>query len=45
MGSRLLKNPGKLPYAFLVFLLVFVATLFEVGEVLSEKWVEFKPRA
>lgn len=41
MGSKWLKNPAKLPYAFIVFLLVFVAIILALGEVLSERWGDF----
>jgi hypothetical protein len=41
MGSKWLKNPGKLPYAFFVLLLVFVASLLALGEALCEKWGDF----
>ena len=41
MGSKWLKNLGKLPYAFFVFLLVFVATILALGEAFSEKWGDF----
>lgn len=45
MELKWLKNPGKLPFAFYVFLLVFITTIIALGEVLSEKWVAFKLRA
>ena len=34
------KNPGKLLCALLVFPLVFVATIFALGEIVSEKWID-----